>query len=102
MVLVAFDMNLAVVDKNLIRSDGFLSSSSQWGTSISERNLPSASSPDDEHIRFFCDEKLLIVMRELTLNAQCCSLPSIREDEKAQCYRIFSSKEAHSSPASAF
>ena len=64
MVLVAFDMNLAVVDKNLIRSDGFLSSSSQWGTSISERNLPSASSPDDEHIRFFCDEKLLIVMRE--------------------------------------
>ena len=52
MVLLAVDINLTVADLNLIDSDGLLNGSSQWETIISVRNLPSASSPDDEHIRF--------------------------------------------------
>ena len=52
MVLLPVDINLTVADLNLIDSDGLLNGSSQWETIISVRNLPSASSPDDEHIRF--------------------------------------------------
>ena len=46
-------MNVAVLDMNLVDSEDLLNGSSQWETSISECNFPSASSPDDEHIRFY-------------------------------------------------